>query len=278
MKKFFAVLLLAILFLGFSNAEEAKLSVGVTIIPQITFVQKVAKDKVNVFATVPAGASPETYEPTPQDQISLADANIYFSIGMPIEETNVLPYLNKNTSVVKLHDVVNAVYPDNTIDEDRDPHIWLSPRRVMLMVEEIARNLSELDPANKDFYNSNAINYLDELNILDDYLEASLAPIKNRSFAVFHPAFSYFASDYNLEQFALQEHGKEATAQHMAEMIDICKERNIKVIFTQEEDNSKQAEAFAEQINAKVVNLEPLSADYYNSMKFMADSMVEALK
>jgi zinc transport system substrate-binding protein len=78
--------------------------------------------------------------------------------------------------------------------------------------------------------------------------------------------------------YALEEDGKEATAQHLQEMIDLAKAENIKVIFYQDEIDSSQSEAFAEEIGGKTVQLAPLAANYIENLKSMADTMAEAMQ
>ena len=78
--------------------------------------------------------------------------------------------------------------------------------------------------------------------------------------------------------FSLEEEGKEATAAHLQEMIDLAKAENIKVIFYQEEIDSSQSEAYAEEIGGKTAGLEPLAADYTQNLKKMAAVMAEAME
>ena len=42
------------------------------------------------------------------------------------------------------------------------------------------------------------------------------------------PRSDIFADDYGLEMLALEEAGKEATAQHLQEMVDLAKEKKYK--------------------------------------------------
>ena len=160
----------------------------------------------------------------------------------------------------------------------RDPHIWLSPKRVKVMVEAIAREMSALDPDNKESYEQNAADYLVELDEVDQEIEAALEGVESKKFIVYHPAFGYIAEDYGLTMHALEEDGKEATAQHLQEMVDLAKDENIKVIFYQEEMDSSQAQAFAEEIGGKTIQLSPLSPDYITNLKKMAATMAEAMQ
>ena len=76
---------------------------------------------------------------------------------------------------------------------------------------------------------------------------------------------------------ALEEEGKEATPQHLQEMIDLAKKEDIKVIFYQEETDSKQAKAYAEEIGGKTAQLAPLAADYIENLEKMAQTIKEAI-
>jgi zinc transport system substrate-binding protein len=146
------------------------------------------------------------------------------------------------------------------------------------MVEVIAREMVALDESNKETYEKNAEAYIAQLDEMDMKIKDALDGVQNKKFIVYHPAFGYIADDYGLEMYALEEEGKEATAQHLQEMIDLAKEENIKVIFYQEEIDSSQSEAFAQELEGKTIQLSPLSADYINNLENMAKTMAEAMK
>jgi len=252
--------------------------VAVTIVPERTFVEAVCLGLAEVITMVPPGYSPENYEPTPAEMEKFNDASLYFSIGVQTEEANILPNAG-DVRVISLRDEVSKVCPERNFESgERDPHIWLSPKRVKVMVLAIAREMSALDPANQEIYNKNANEYISQLDEADAEIKAALAGVENKKFVVYHPAFGYFAEDYGLEMFALEEEGKEATPQHLQKMIDLAKAENIKVIFYQEEIDSSQSAAYAEEIGGKAMQLSPLSADYINNAKAMAEIMAEVMQ
>jgi zinc transport system substrate-binding protein len=225
-----------------------------------------------------SGSNPENYEPTPAEMEKFSKASLYFTIGVPTEAANILPNAG-DIKVIALQDEVSEVYPDRTFGSgERDPHIWLSPKRVMVMIDVIARELSALDPSNATAYNENADAYKAQLEAVDAQIKGVLAGVRNKSFIVYHPAFGYFADDYGLTMYALEEEGKEATAEHLQEVIDIAKADNAKVIFYQAEIDSSQSQAFAEEIGGKTMMLEPLSPDYIANLKSMANLMAEVMQ
>ncbi|MBQ4100703.1 MAG: zinc ABC transporter substrate-binding protein, partial [Oscillospiraceae bacterium] len=159
----------------------------------------------------------------------------------------------------------------------RDPHIWLSPKRVSVMIEAIRDKMCEINPENAEIYTSNAKAYIDKLKAVDDEIKLVLSSVQNKKMIVFHPAFGYIGEDYEITMYSLEEEGKEATATHLAEMIDLAKRENIKVIFYQEEIDSSQSKAFAEEIGGKTVMLSPLAPNYIENMRLMAKTISEAM-
>lgn len=261
------------------NAPDSsgKPIVAVSIVPEQTFVEAVCGDLAETVVMVPPGYSPENYEPTPQEMAKFSKASIYFTIGVPAEDTSILPSVAESTKVVPLADACAEVYDELKIDGGRDPHIWLSPKRAVVMVRTIAVEMSALDPENASIYSANAEAYISEIDQADAEIDRLLSGLENRSFIVFHPAFGYFADDYGLKMYALEQDGKEATAAELAEMIDFAKENGIKVIFYQAEIDSSQSRAFAEELGGVTVQLDPLSAEYTENLKTMARTLAEGM-
>jgi zinc transport system substrate-binding protein len=277
MKKTVSILLfvLAVVFL------YSKSIVAVSIVPQENFVKKVGGDNVEVITMIPPGYSPANYAPTPKELMQFSDAEIYFTIGVPTEKVNILPEVesfNEDMKVVSLQDEVEKIYPARYFSpETRDPHIWMSPKRAIVMVDTIQKELSALDPQNEEYYKSNAEKYKNELYRLDEQLKEITENMSNRTFFIFHPALGYFADDYNLNMYALEKDGKDATPKTLQELIDIAKKENIRVIFYQAEIDSKQTAAFAEEIGGKSLKVNPLSADYISNLENIAETFSQEL-
>lgn len=261
-----------------TEAVKEKPIVAVSIVPEETFVKAVCGDFADVITLIPPGSSPSNYEPTAEEMEKFSNASLYFSIGVPTEKANILPNAG-NVKIIALQEEVASVYKDRTFESgERDPHIWLSPKRAKVMVETIAREMSILDSDNKETYEKNAADYIAKLDEVDQEIKDSLEGVKNRKFVVYHPAFGYIADDYGLEMYALEEEGKEATPQHLQEITDLAKKENIKVIFYQKEIDSSQSQAFAEEIGGKTIQVAPLAADYIENLKKMAQTMAEAMQ
>jgi zinc transport system substrate-binding protein len=280
MQKLSALLLaLTLCFTGVTAlAEASKLTVAVTILPQKALVEGVAQGLADVVVIVPAGSSPGNYEPTPMEMEAFSKASVYFTIGVPTEAANILPAATDMT-VINLPTLVAAAYPDRTFPSGgRDPHIWLSPKRAIVMVSAIADTLAQVDAANADTYKANAESYVAELTELDQYIAAAFDGMASKAFIAYHPAYGYLADDYGLTMYSLEENGKEATPEKMMELVDLAKEKGLTTVFSQAEIDSKQPDAFAEEIGGTKVMLAPLAENYIDNLKSMADAIAASAK
>jgi len=289
MKKIIIMMLL-LLLVGCQDKADDTLTVAVSIVPQETFVKKVAGELIDVVVMIPPGNSPANYQPTPQMMEKFNESDIYFYIDVSAEG----PILNSAGADVKLVDLAEAVdekYPARYFeaheDEDeheeehshegRDPHIWLSPKRTMVMIEEIRDELVALDPIHKDIYEANAKSYLEELKALDNDLKQAFDQLESKAFIMYHPSFGYFAEDYNLDMYAIEVEGKDATIKELGNIIELAKDNNIKYVFYQEEFDNQQAEIVANEIDGKTIKVAPLSGDYIENLRMILNKMLDIL-
>ncbi|MFZ2499355.1 metal ABC transporter solute-binding protein, Zn/Mn family [Methanosarcina sp.] len=175
---------------------------------------------------------------------------------------------HENESVVDHEDESAEDHEDESAEdhEELDPHIWTSPANAKIMVENIYKGLAEIDPGNETYYAQNRDAYLKELNALDTRIKEKLEGKKERNFMVYHPSWGYFAADYNLTMIPVEIEGKEPSAQDLAELIDLAKEKQVKVIFVQAQFNTRSAQAVAEEIGGEVIAVDPLAKNYVENM------------
>lgn len=159
----------------------------------------------------------------------------------------------------------------------RNPHIWLSPRMAKIQAEHIYQGLITVDPGHQKTYQANKTAFLQSLDALDNEIRAQLAKVKTRKFMVFHPAWSYFARDYGLEQFSIEMEGKEPSAREMAELMMFANKEKIAVIFVQPQASRRSADTIARQIGAEVKILDPLAAQWMKNMRRVAKTLAETL-
>lgn len=250
-------------------------TIAVSIAPEIEFVQEVVGERAKIVCVIPEGGSPASYAPSPKELVGIREAKLYFTIGVFAEKLNILGMLPESLRVVPLHEEAAKKYPELSIGASRDPHIWLSPRRVMAMVQKIAEEVSGVDPEHGAEYYLNAQKYIEKLQKTDTEIKGMFTAGSRKIFIAFHPAFGYFADDYGLDMYALEKHGKEAGVKYLQELIDIAKKNNVKAIFYQKQTASRQVQAFAREIGGKAVMLNPLAKNYADNLLQLAKTMQE---
>lgn len=279
-----------ILFCGLINLEAQevarKVSVIVSIPPQLEFASSVGREKIEVTVMVPAWASPHTYEPTPSQMKLLSSADVYFKIGSGIEfELLWLPKLQKTNKRMKIIDgsigieLIDSEEHTHTISKTqarKDPHIWLSPINAISIVKNFANELSQIDQANSNFYKENADNYISRLTKLDKKIRSGLQGISGSKFFVFHPSWGYFAKEYKLEQVSIERDGKEPKARDLINLAKLAKENRVKVVFSSPNSNPKSAEIFANEVNARLLLINPHESTYIELIDKMAKKLKEA--
>jgi zinc transport system substrate-binding protein len=205
----------------------------------------------------------------------VANANLYVMNGAGLEF-----WIDKISQVNRKMAVVDSSKGVAFIQEaggEKDPHTWISPRNAAVQVENICSGLVEIDPAGKSFYQKNKEDYLHKLNALDAELNRSFASAKKKIFIVHHPAWSYFARDYGLQQVPLMENEKEPGPRYLAEVVNLGKEFNITTIFVEPEYNPRAAEVIAREMNASIVALDPLAGNYLENMRYAGIEIAKSL-
>jgi len=251
---------------------DGKIMIATSIIPSGTFIEKVAGDHTRVMVMIPKGASPATYDPTPEQMVALSDAALYVKVGspLPFETKHLQNFIESNPDM----QVVDA--SEGISVKDNDPHIWNSPKNAIIMVQNIASALEVADPANATDYRANAESYTEELIALDNEITTLFSDSPESSFMIFHPAWSYFADTYAIEQIPIELEGKEPGPKQIASLITRAQEGGIHIIFTDPQFSSKSAETIAAQINGQVLPADPLAENYTENLRSFAEAVWEA--
>lgn len=282
--------LLFLSLLLFGTLAVAKPNIIVSITPEKTFVQKIAKDMVNVTVMVAPGSSPHSYEPKPSQMMALSKANIYFSIGVEFEKVWLPKFQSQNANllVVDIGENVTKLpisshhHHEESHEHDEhehsglDPHIWVTPKNVAVMAQTIYENLVKISPENRAAYTTNLNLFLQEIQATDLQIKSLLKNLpKGSKFMAFHPSWGYFAKDYNLEQVAIEVDGKSPQPKEIIKVIEEAKEEEVKVIFTQPEFSDKSARIIANEAGVKVKKISPLDANWSQNLINMATAIAE---
>lgn len=242
----------------------------VSLAPYKYFVEQIAGDTVQVKMMVPAGGSPHSYEPTSRQILEASKAQIWFRIGEPFEERSIqaMTSYGSKMKIVDMRTGINLI----TLEEGphgqcshhdcKDPHIWLSPRLVRKQAESIAKALSDIYPEHAETYHKNLRKFQKDLDDLDIEISGILHSMKNRTILVSHPAYGYYCKDYGIEQISIEFEGKEPSPQHLTRILNLARKNETPIVYVQAQHLSKGARLVANEIDAEIVELDPLAENY----------------
>jgi len=262
-----------------NTVQAGPTTVFVSIAPQKYFVERIGGEEVQVEVMVNPGESPATFNPNPKKMSQLANAKLYFSIGVPFEKVWIsrIKNIQPELKVVSLNKDGNAAPSSHHQHDEGDPHIWLSPPLVKIMAAEIEATLSRQRPEKSDFFKINYQTLIKEIDKLDQEIQQIFAKGNNHTFMVFHPAWTHFAEAYGLEQISIEHQGKEPGPRALQEIINTGKKLNIKVIFVQKQFGLSVAKKIAKMIGATVQEMDPLTENYMDSMRNTAKAISGAI-
>lgn len=277
----FFLIVLSLFFWGF-----AKPIISVSIPPQAYFLTQIAGESVSVNTLISQGSDPHTFEFKPSTLSKLQKSDLYLTIGLEFEEI-WLPKLKDNLVKTQILSITKGIaylegvehhhhdHHDHhdAHEEERDPHIWLSPKNAKILASNIASILITHYPQNKALYEKNLKIFLEKITALDSQITQILSPLKAREFIVYHPSWAYFAKDYNLTQIPIEIEGKEPKARELKKLITIAKKHHIKVIFAQSGFSKTTANQIAKACGAQTFLTDPLAYEWGEELLKIANEL-----
>lgn len=276
MKKLLSLFLLLALLLplaacGEKQTDSGKLSIVASAFPEYDLTRAVAGERAEVTLLLKPGTEPHSYEPTPQDVLSLHNAVLFVYGGgeSDVWADRLLSGDLKGLNTLKLMDYAllrEEETPDYmTVSEAEeeedvyDEHVWTSPQNAMRITEGIRDALCALDPDGAETYQANAEAYLGELKALDGKLR-ELAESSKRKLLLFGDRFPflYLTREYGLDYAAAFpgcSGDTDANPATVAYLIDMAKAEHIPVVLKCDLSAGKLADTIAEACGAKVLTL-----------------------
>lgn len=270
---------------GTSSSANGSIAVVTTISTFNSMVEAVGGNRVQVKSLVPVGASPETYQPTPQDVATLSQAALLVENGAGLET-----WLGKTIANVGSRSLRTVVCSNGLAVKDQNPHLWMDPVKGKHYVFAIRDALISIDPQHGEYYRNNARRYAASL----DQLRASIArkiatiPPSHRYMIVFHNAWLYYNDRFGIESLGFIEAnpGQDPNPQQVAQLIELARQHDVRAIFSEPEYSAKIAQQIAHNANIKVVDnlyddsvgTDPRVATYIGMLNYDTDVIVRALR
>ncbi len=279
-------------------AEGVAVKVICTIFPLTDIVGNLGGTRVEVTNLLPPGASPHTYEPTMEQAKAAAGADLFVFIGGGVDDwatglagAESVPALEITAHMHGYLLEYNPLYlhgedgagpeEDEAYDggpgpgiqggagsldhghnhSSFDPHVWVDPVLVQEVIAPlITARLKAVDPGGADCYDRSLLEYQAELAKLHQEITDVTCGFTKRQFISYHSAWSYFAGRYGLQEAAAVEPfpGREPSARWLAQLVRLAEENQIDVLFAEPQLSQKSAAVLAEEINGRVLILDPL--------------------
>ncbi|MBP9047704.1 MAG: metal ABC transporter substrate-binding protein [Tabrizicola sp.] len=251
-----SLLIASLLALPFTAQAEGRLKVVTTFTVIADMARNVAGEGVEVVSVTKPGAEIHGYEPTPQDIVGAADADLILRNGLGLERW--FEQFLGNLGDVPSATLTDGIDPISITGGDYDgkpnPHAWMSLANAGIYVDNIQKALSAADPANAATYAANAEAYKAQLSAALDPLKAEIAalPEGHRWLATCEGAFSYLARDLGLHELYLWpiNADQQGSPRQVQAVIDGVRAHQIPAVFCESTVSSKPAEQVARETGA----------------------------
>lgn len=302
---------------GKKETSSGSAKVAVSIFPIYDLARRVAGDRVDVRLVLPPGKSEHGYDPTPKEIAALDGAKVGFAVGLDMDGwvENIMRSAGGG-KIVRIGDKVATIPIDvEPIGEDEahegehhegegehhegegehhdhehekgapDPHVWLDPERMLGVVDQIAAELTAIDPAGKATFAANAEAVKTALREVDGKIAARSKAWTKHTIVTFHGSMSYFAKRYGIRIAAVVEPiaGKEPTAAYIAQVIGAVKVGQAAGLFTEPQLDRGPGEMIAKEAGIPLGELDPVGGvpgrdTYEQLLVWNADQLEKVLR
>ncbi|MBE0429410.1 MAG: zinc ABC transporter substrate-binding protein [Thermoleophilia bacterium] len=250
--------------------DDERMQVVASFYPLAEFARQVGGEHAEVINLTPQGAEPHDFEPSPLDIIAVRQSDVFVYSGAGFEPwaERILPDL-EGVAVINAGEGITLIGgdPEAQIEpggeapegERFDPHYYLDPALAREVVQLIADNLSEVDPARKDDYGENATVYAQKLEGLDREFREGLADCAQMDIVTSHAAFAYLARRYGFGQVPIAGLAEEEPSPaELVRIVEFVRENQIRYVFFEKLVSPRLAETVAREAGAKTLVLDPI--------------------
>ena len=304
--RFLVLLLLAFVGLAACSSQKSstetgssKLNVVATnsIIADIT--KNIAGDKINLHSIVPVGQDPHEYEPLPEDVKKTSQADLIFYNGINLETggnawfTKLVENAKKkeNKDYYAVSEGVDVIYLEGQSEKGKeDPHAWLNLENGIIYAQNIAKRLSEKDPANKETYEKNLKAYVEKLSALDKEAKEKFnnIPEEKKMIVTSEGCFKYFSKAYNVPSAYIWEINteEEGTPDQIKTLVEKLRKTKVPSLFVESSVDDRPMKTVSKDTNIpiyakiftdSIADKGEEGDSYYSMMKYNLEEIAEGL-
>lgn len=287
---------------SWENGEA--LNVVTTFPPLFAHAANLIDDNDTLTNLVPPGTSVHFWQPKPSDVLAMEQADIIITNGLWLEEflDDYLEWLDEKWVMIvdtsewivykeyadehgdehdehDEHDDEHDEHDDEHDEHDEhdhhhewpDPHVRLDPSNAVIQVWNILEALTALDPSQEIFYSDQAVLYNDKISNVDSTLQKDISNTQVQPFIVFHDAYQYFLTAYNLKDKQvglIQEfHGDNPSQKEIAALIQTIQDQWVQTIYTEPQFNPSIVQRLEQETWVTAREIDPiwteLSKEWY---------------
>jgi len=247
-----------------ASAEEREKQILVCSTTQVAdFSREIVGDLMEVQCILGAGMNPHGYLPVPGDSRLVESADLCLQNGLHLEGKNWMQSLARDNGDKPLVSCTDGVQPLDLIYEGqtvKDPHAWFDPHNAVIYVNNIVDAVIGIDPENADHYRARAELYLQQLRVLDAWIDKQVSriPEERRILVTSHDAFNYFAGRYGFQVRSPigwstgSEIGGGMTPERRRRVVESIREFNVPAVFFETSVSAKNIRQIAAEAGVKV--------------------------
>jgi zinc transport system substrate-binding protein len=224
------------------------------------FASQIGEGLFNVSSIVSGTENPHIYEPTPSEIEQVATADLFIRFGLEDLEPWVDAVLSANPTVPVLNLVNPSMERNDPLIDAINPHVWMDPSNVKIMIDKIYDEIILLDPINNETYTTNKQSYNIELDNLLLLINSTSAELQGMKVVVHHPSFMYLFDLLDIVRVGVieQTEGEEPSPEHIVELVEKIKTENVTLLINQPQLDERQISEIARDTELQIADLTPL--------------------
>ncbi len=196
---FLILIILSVTGCSFGSFKNDKKIIITTTFPLYSMTKEIVgdkQDKISVISLIPYGTDIHDFTLSPQSAKDITKADVIFINGAGLENAIIKDMAANNKNIIDVSQNIDFIYND---DDSRfpNPHVWIDPVNAKKQVAVVLREIIELDPQNKQYYETNSDKLVAELDKIITLYKS--LPTKKHRYISIHNAFLYL-KPYNWDQ------------------------------------------------------------------------------
>jgi zinc transport system substrate-binding protein len=235
-----------------------RLKIAASIYPIAMIAMEIGGDRVEVTTVIRPGTDPHHFELNPSSARAVYESDALFMIGADFDAQ----VMGDGTAHTRARVEFYRQFSDSLLPlgDTFNPHFWLDPMFARAMGETIGLTLAGVDSANSAYYEKMTRVFCARIDSLNARTKEGLAASGFDAFVSYHPAWTYFARRYGLDEIAVVEKypENEPSARWVADLIREIQRRGVRFLIVEKASDPGVVSGIAHDTSVEVLVLDPL--------------------